>query len=127
MPIVPSRPRLDDAAGLLVRPYAVSDGRTRPTAHFDLMTMVAATASTSSNVDKELGPEHAQVLVICQQPVAVAEIAARLRWPAVVVKVLLSDLMESGSITIRSADATLWSADRNIDVLEAVLDGLSRL
>jgi hypothetical protein len=124
MPIVPGRPRLDDAAGLLVRPYAVTDGRTEPTTHFDLMTMVAATHTT---VDKELGPDHAQVLRLCQQPVAVAEIAALLRLPAVVVKVLLSDLLESGSITIRSADATLWPADQNIDVLKAVLDGLSRL
>ncbi|WP_229868817.1 DUF742 domain-containing protein, partial [Streptomyces chryseus] len=36
-------PWLDDAAGRLIRPYTVSDGRTRPTTELDLLSMVRAT------------------------------------------------------------------------------------
>lgn len=41
-------PWLDDAAGRLVRPYTVSNGRTRPTTALDLMSQVMATGATPS-------------------------------------------------------------------------------
>ena len=39
-------PWLDDAAGRLVRPFTVSNGRTRPTVALDLMSQVMATGAT---------------------------------------------------------------------------------
>jgi hypothetical protein len=125
MPNVSSRPLLDDAAGLLIRPYLVSDGRTRPTSHFDHMTMVAATRTGPPD---DISSDHELVLKLCATPVAVAEIAAHLRMPAVVIKVLLSDLVESGAVTTRSARTVEESDPVGVDLLEAVLDGLrSRL
>jgi hypothetical protein len=112
---------LDDDAGPLIRPYTVSDGRTRPSAHFDLMTMVSATNVTPRN---DLGAEHAHVLTLCKNPVAVAEIAALLRMPAVVIKVLLSDLLESGAVATRSPRTPVGSDPIDLELLEAVLDGL---
>lgn len=41
-------PWLDDAAGRLVRPFTVSNGRTRPTIALDLMSQVMATGATPS-------------------------------------------------------------------------------
>ncbi len=41
-------PWLDDAAGRLVRPFTVSNGRTRPTVALDLMSQVMATGATPS-------------------------------------------------------------------------------
>ena len=46
---------LDDQAGRLVRPYAVTNGRTRPSAHFDLLTLVMATGTRPNTY---LGPDY---------------------------------------------------------------------
>ncbi|MFF3905902.1 DUF742 domain-containing protein [Streptomyces sp. NPDC001848] len=114
-------PWLDDAAGRLVRPYTISNGRTRPTAALDLMSQVMATGSTPRGA---LGPEHAQALGLCRSPVPVAEVAAHLRLPAAVTKVLLSDLVDCGALTTRPPAHHHNPTDRSL--LEAVLDGLRR-
>ena len=117
-------PLLDESAGRLIRPYTVSNGRTRPSAHFDLMTLVMATGTRPQSY---LGPDHAQVLALCGGPVSVAELASRTRLPAVVTKVLLSDLADCGAITTRApAAAPLGSDPTDRQLLEAVLDGLRR-
>jgi hypothetical protein len=116
---------LDDSAGRLIRPYTISDGRTKPTREFDLMTMVGATGIAP---DDYLGPDHAQVLELCRTPLTVAEVAARTRIPVTVTKVLLSDLVESGAIATRTvAGGDGWSDPNNPELLEAVLNGLRSL
>jgi hypothetical protein len=123
MPDAPDGPLLDDAAGRLIRPYTVSDGRTKPTSHFDLMTMVVATRAVPRSA---LGLDHASVLELCQTPATVAEIAAQVRMPAAVIKVLLSDLVELGAVVTRAFDPNPPGPhpvpDRHL--LEAVRDGL---
>ncbi|MGP3981626.1 DUF742 domain-containing protein [Streptomyces sp. KR80] len=114
---------LDDAAGRLVRPYTVSNGRTRPTAHFDLLTMVMSTGSQPKN---DLGPDHAQVLGLCGGPMSVAEVAAHVRLPAVVTKVLLSDLVDCGALTTRAPRPVATASPSDRDLLEAVLHGLRK-
>ncbi|AXG81411.1 MULTISPECIES: DUF742 domain-containing protein [Streptomyces] len=121
MPLPTDGPWLDDAAGRLIRPYAVSGGRTRPTAALDLLTLVMSTGSVPAT---HLGPEHAQAVGLCQGPTSVAEIAAHLRLPATVTKVLLSDLVDCGAIAARPPDSFDNPTDRFL--LEAVLDGLRR-
>src|ERR1700744_2717341 len=86
---------LDGDAGRLVRPYAVANGRTSGSLKLDLMSMVVATGSASYS---NLEPDHVQALALCMRPVSVAEIAARLRLPAAVTKVLLSDLADCGAV-----------------------------
>ncbi|MCK1797328.1 DUF742 domain-containing protein [Streptomyces sp. XM4193] len=113
-------PWLDGDAGRLIRPYTVSGGRTRPTVSFDLLTLVMATGSRPHS---QLGPDHAQVLGLCGRPVSVAEIAAHIRQPAVVTKVLLSDLLDCGAVATRKP--TLLGPDSpDLALLEAVLHGL---
>jgi hypothetical protein len=114
-------PWLDDAAGRLVRPYQVSNGRTRPTAAFDLLTQVRATGATPLG---HLAPEYAQALDLCRGPVSVAEVAGQLGLPVAVAKVLLSDLVDSGALTTRPPAFHHNPTDRSL--LEAVLDGLRR-
>ncbi|MFI1288095.1 DUF742 domain-containing protein [Streptomyces sp. NPDC020792] len=115
------RPWLDDAAGRLVRPFTVSDGRTRPSIALDLMSQVMATGATPLAY---LGPEHGQALDLCRAPLPVAEVAAHLKLPAVVTKVLLSDLVDCGALTTRPPAYRHHPTDRAL--LEAVLDGLRR-
>ncbi|MDQ0939379.1 hypothetical protein QFZ67_001084 [Streptomyces sp. V1I1] len=114
-------PLLDDAAGRLIRPYTVSGGRTRPTTALDLLSLVMATGTVPQ---KHLGPEHALALGLCDGPTSVAEISAHLRLPAVVTKVLLSDLVDCGAVTARAPRCGNTPTDRSL--LEAVLDGLRR-
>ncbi|WLQ39245.1 DUF742 domain-containing protein [Streptomyces laculatispora] len=114
-------PLLDDAAGRLIRPYTVSGGRTRPTTVLDLLSLVMATG-TAPQV--HLGPEHSVALELCDGPTSVAEIAAHLRLPAVVTKVLLSDLVDCGAVTAHPPAFHDMPTDRSL--LEAVLDGLRR-
>lgn len=114
-------PWLDDAAGRLIRPYTVSNGRTRPTAELDLLTLVMATGTA---LPVHLGPEHVAALGLCDDPMSVAEIAGHLRLPAVVTKVVLSDLVDCGAILTHAPVLQHTPTDR--DLLEAVLDGLRR-
>ncbi|MFF3286692.1 DUF742 domain-containing protein [Streptomyces sp. NPDC003023] len=121
MPSPKDSPFLDDAAGRLIRPYTVSGGRTRPTTALDLLSMVMATGAAPQ---VHLGPEHTVALGLCHGPTSVAEISAHLRLPAVVTKVLLSDLVDCGAVTARAPRSHDTSTDRSL--LEAVLDGLRR-
>ncbi|MEV6164970.1 DUF742 domain-containing protein [Streptomyces sp. NPDC052052] len=114
-------PLLDDAAGRLIRPYTVSNGRTRPTALLDLLSLVRATGTEPQT---HLGPEHSVALELCGGPTSVAEIAAHLRLPAVVTKVLVSDLVDCGAVTAHPPAFHDMPTDRSL--LEAVLDGLRR-
>ncbi|MGI5349570.1 DUF742 domain-containing protein [Streptomyces sp. CA-250714] len=117
-------PWLDDDAGRLVRPYTVSEGRTKPSTDLDLLTMVRA---TGVQPDGYLGPEHTQVLRLCDGPLTVAEIAAHIRQPAAVTKVVLSDLVDCGAVATRGPVHLQAGPDPyDREVLEAVLDGLRR-
>ncbi|MGW1541354.1 DUF742 domain-containing protein [Streptomyces sp. NPDC002309] len=119
-PVLPDGPLTEEAAGRLVRPYTVSDGRTRATSHFTLVTVVRATGTQTQGA---FGLEHAQVLALCERPVSVAEVAARMQVPAAVVKVLLSDLAEGGAVVAGDAPPGHY-ARPDQDLLEAVRDGL---
>lgn len=112
-------PWLDDAAGRLIRPYTVIGGRTQPSTALDLLSLVMATGTTPQT---PMGPEHSLALGLCDGPTSVAEIAAHLRLPAVVTKVLLSDLVDCGALTARAPRFHANPTDRSL--LEAVLDGL---
>jgi len=113
---------LDGDAGRLVRPYAVTNGRTSATVQLDLLSMVVATGEDTFN---SLEPDHMQALGLCLRPASVAEIAARLRLPAVITKVLISDLVDCGAA--RAAPPSQSSSDTSNQVLlERLLDGLQR-
>ncbi len=120
-------PWLDDSAGRVMRPYTASGGRTRPAVALDLLSLVTATGVRPRTL---LGTEHALALRLCAgaAAVTVAEVAGQLRLPAVVVKVLLSDLMEFGAVTAqapRFPGGGSFAAD-DLTLLRAVLDGLRR-
>lgn len=114
---------LDDQAGRLVRPYAVSNGRTQPSAHFDLLTFVMATGTRPGTY---LGPDYDRVLDLCDDPISVAEVAAHMGLPAVITKVLLSDLVQHDALTTRAPRAVEAASPTDRTVLEAVLHGLRK-
>ncbi|ARE73601.1 MULTISPECIES: DUF742 domain-containing protein [unclassified Streptomyces] len=120
-------PWLDDSAGRVMRPYTASGGRTRPGVALDLLSTVT---TTGVRPRVPLGAEHTLALRICagSATVTVAEVAGQLRLPAVVVKVLLSDLMEHGALMAQAprfpGGGSFAADDRSL--LLAVLDGLRK-
>lgn len=96
----PENEDAESTDGLWERPYTVTGGRTKPSTHLDLMSLVRATGR-GQVAPERLGREHAQALRLCRAPTSVAEVAAHLRQPVMVTKVLLSDLIESGALTAR--------------------------
>jgi len=117
---------LDGDAGPVVRPYAMTSGRTRPSlGAFDLISIVLSARSELPD-DPTLVPEAAEILRYCRRPVSVAEIAAHLDLPAGTVKVLLGDLLRQRLIHTRNPETTPSGAP-SIRVLEAVINGLRAL
>ncbi|MCQ4079155.1 DUF742 domain-containing protein [Streptomyces sp. RB6PN25] len=116
-------PWIDEDTGRLIRPYTLTGGRTRPRHQLNLLSLVR---TTETGVRERLDPEHVQVLDVCSgPPVSVAEVAARLRQPVQVAKILLSDLIDVRAVTTR---APVTNADPTTrETLEAVLDGLQQL
>jgi hypothetical protein len=113
----------DQAAGPVVRPYALIGGRTRPVGEFIDMLAVVTTANTPVDTSM-LEPEYLEVLRQCQRSKSVADLASDLDLPLGVVRILLSDMREHRLITIR-APARHRVADPK--VLKEVADALRRL
>jgi hypothetical protein len=115
-----------DPAGRLVRPFALTRGRTRPSrADFTLISTVTAVDPPPVTAVR-CQPEHSRILRLCAEPVAVAELAARLDLPVSVVVILLCDLLEAGRITVRPPRLVSRTTP-DLDLLQKVRDGLGRL
>jgi hypothetical protein len=116
---------LDAEAGAVVRPYAVTRGRTRPPgARLDLIALISAVRDASAT-ELGLGPEHLALLRICRRPTSVADLAADLDLPVGVVRILLADLRERALISVHNPIPAARLPDRRI--LQEVVDGLRRL
>ncbi|HVW43451.1 MAG TPA: DUF742 domain-containing protein [Amycolatopsis sp.] len=115
----------DDDAGPLVRPFAVTRGRAGADVHdLDLITLVVAVRPAANSADWDW--EYGEILRMCQgRPLSIAEIAAKLDLLLAAVKVLVSDLIDSGHLIFRSPPAA--KARPDIKLLQAVLDGVRRL
>ena len=116
---------LDEDAGAVVRPYALTRGRTRPAgARLDLIAIISAVGGARAD-PAGLGPEHLSLLRICRRPTSVADLAADLDLPVGVVRILLSDLREQSLISVHDPIPPARLPDRQI--LQEVVDGLRRL
>nr|MDT0658380.1 DUF742 domain-containing protein [Micromonospora sp. DSM 115978] len=117
---------LDDDAGPVVRPYAVTGGRVQPAAGgFDLVAFVVAGAPRDPAEHPHLHPEHRAIVDAAQQPVSVAELASRLNLALGVVRVLLGDLLAADLIAMYDPPASRQLPDD--DILKAVVNGLRAL
>jgi hypothetical protein len=115
---------LDRDAGPVVRPYALTGGRTRPRGEvIDLLATVLSTRAGTYS-DLQLEPEYQAVVRQCRRPKSVADLASDLNLPLGVVRILLSDMRENGLITIRQPARTRVADPQ---LLKDVADALRRL
>lgn len=113
----------DQDAGPVVRPYALTRGRTRATAPFGLIDVVMATGAWPSEHFRP-GPEHWRILGLARRPIPIVDLTSEIDLPVGVVRVLLGDLLSEGMLRIVSAQRQPVS-DRRL--LRMVLDGLESL
>jgi hypothetical protein len=116
---------MDEEAGPVVRPYALTGGRTRPSGEkLDLIAMVTASGGVPED-GTGISPEQRWILAIARHGASVADIASGVDLPVGVVRVLLGDLHDLGLVHVRSAGkvAPLFSER----ILKEVINGLRAL
>jgi hypothetical protein len=110
----------------LVRPYAMTGGRTRPRYQLAIEALVSTTADPSQ-LQGQL-PEHQRICRLCFEIKSVAEISALLSIPLGVARILVADLAEAGLVAIHQpgGDETAGGTP-DVTLLERVLSGLRKL
>jgi hypothetical protein len=116
-------------SGPVVRPYALTGGRTEPADGevLDLIAVVVATskAGGSGSEASRRTPEHRKIVELAQQPTTVADIASGTALPVGVVRVLLADLIMLGAVkVVRQRSAREIPSD---NLLREILNGLRAL
>ena len=115
----------DEEAGPVVRPYAMTRGRTRATSHeLNLVTLVVARQPVPPNA-RALSPNYRRVLSVCPTPVSVAEVSAKVDLPLGVVKILIGDLIEREYVVFGPDSSP--AGGLNLDMMQKVLDGIRKL
>lgn len=114
-----------------VRPYAVTGGRVRA-ANSDLPLEALVEMLPGAASSQGLPPEKRAILQHAAHTfVSVAELSALLRLPIGVVRVLVTDLAESGFLRVHTSTPvsvhTGQSPALSLSVLESVLNGISAL
>ncbi|MDX2851893.1 MULTISPECIES: DUF742 domain-containing protein [Streptomycetaceae] len=110
----------------LVRPYAMTGGRTRPRYQLAIEALVSTTADPAQ-LRGQL-PEHQRICILCREIKSVAEISALLSIPLGVARILVADLAEAGLVAIHQPGGDDASGGQpDVTLLERVLSGLRKL
>ncbi|WBO67619.1 DUF742 domain-containing protein [Streptomyces camelliae] len=119
----------DDEAGPVVRPYAMTRGRTTsPAQHrLDLIAVVVTEPDAGDpEADPTLSPEHVEIVGLCRdEPQSVAELAAEVDLPIGVVRVLIGDLVHAELVHVTRPVPPAELPDESI--LRDVINGLRAL
>jgi Protein of unknown function (DUF742) len=110
----------------LVRPYAMTGGRTRPRYQLAIEALV----STTADPDRLRGqlPEHQRICHLCREVKSVAEVSALLSIPLGVARILVADLAEAGLVAIHQPGGDEAAGGQpDVTLLERVLSGLRKL
>ncbi|MFH9862400.1 DUF742 domain-containing protein [Streptomyces sp. NPDC017202] len=110
----------------LVRPYAMTGGRTRPRYQLAIEALVHTTAAPHQ-MQGQL-PEHQRICTLCREIKSVAEISALLTIPLGVARILVADLAEAGLVAIHQPGGDESAGGQpDVTLLERVLSGLRKL
>jgi len=123
VPLRPGRPPaepLPSESDVLIRPYARTGGRTRPTHDLALEALISSAPHLRG---RHLSREHRAIVNLCNRPRSVAEIAALLEIPLGVARVLLGDLATDGTVIVHRTPHRA----PDLALMRRVLAGLHRL
>ena len=116
--------RVSPPAARIVRPYALTAGRTRAVVDLPL----EATLRLDPSATRRAWAEDLQGKIIgsCDAR-SVAEVSATLQTPIGVVRVLLGDLVQQGYVHVQATITENSTDDERYDLLERTLRGLRAL
>jgi hypothetical protein len=122
----------DEPTGALVRPYAVTRGRTRPSLEIAIEALIETTVrgrtAGSRPGNNNHGQEQQYIATMCDGRVqSLAEIAARLHLPLGVARVLIADMAADGLVSVHEPASLDDNEAVGTELLERVLSGLRRL
>jgi hypothetical protein len=125
-------PERDEPTGALVRPYAVTRGRTRPKLEIALEALVETTVRgrSTGNGRGGGGSEHQYIAAMCDggRVQSLAEIAAHMQLPLGVARVIVADMATDGLVAVYEPTSLDDETDAvGTELLERVLSGLRRL
>jgi hypothetical protein len=101
----------------IVRPYLFTQGRTRPALSSLAVEAMVTTTSLGRATSTTLPAEQRRIVDECRAARSVAELAAALRTPLGVVRVLIADLVATGLVDVHD---TANPAD-DIDLLNRLI------
>ena len=119
----------EEPTGALVRPYAVTRGRTRPRLEIALEALVETTSrGRAGSQGGTHGREQQYIATLCDGRLqSLAEIAARMQLPLGVARVLIADMAAEGSVSVHEPTSLDGDESVGMELLERVLSGLRRL
>lgn len=120
-----SAPNRPPSANRLVRPYAVTGGRTRSRSTDLPLETLVSTTDDGHRALTSLQFERRSIATLCREPVSVAEVAARVGVPLGVARVLVSDMTDAGHLEVHLPAGAGGRPD--VVLLERVLEGLRGL
>ena len=124
-PVTGDEPSAPPPSGVSpLRPYLMTGGRARPTDETLEIEAQIVTTETGYLAIGTLAYEQHDILRLCQTPLAIAEVAARLKLHLGVVRVLAGDLLLLGHLAVRRPAI---EPHRNRQILERVIRGLEAI
>jgi hypothetical protein len=120
----------DEPSGALVRPYAVTRGRTRPKLEIAIEALIETTVRgrAAGSRSSAHGQEQQYIATLCDGRLqSLAEIAARMQLPLGVARVLIADMAADGLVAVYAPTSFDDNDAVGTELLERVLSGLRRL
>ena len=118
-------PAVDLPRRTVVRPYMLTRGRTNSSLGvFELHAPVLALVAPEQ-LGRRATPEARRIIELCQTPMSVAELSARLSAPVGVARVLVGDLVDARMIQVRQSHDRAEHQDPRL--LERLLEGIRAL
>ncbi len=115
----------EDPRGALVRPYAVTRGRTEPQRDIALEAILLTTPRGQQEA-RFAGRDKQVIASLCDgRAQSLAEVAAYTRLPLGVARVLAADMVADGLLALH--EPMQAGDDDRMEVLERVLSGLRKL
>ena len=114
------------AAPRLVRPYALTSGRTESVVDLPIEATLEVLPAGREKTWPE-GDLSGRIVELCAASQSVAEVSAKLHIPLGVARVLLGDLISAGHMRTRTTISENTTTDERRALIERTLSGLRAL